>query len=125
MKIDLNDIPFGFETFYEMRKLQSGVLFREICVINSKMERKYNYIIIPIEIFDIIKLHDRFKFPQPNDVSEGINKVGMIDTFEVFLDPYHPKDQITLWYDKQISRDIKIESILENSELNNIVKVKY
>jgi hypothetical protein len=112
MEIDLTDIPKGcVENYMDEYQLKSGKLFKEINSINSKMNKKYNYIIIPMSIYNIIECDDRFK---PSESSEGLvlRKVGSIGDIECYLDIYLPPDRIIVSWDKQTSRDVKIDNIL-------------
>lgn len=112
MEIDLTDIPVGHaENYMDEYKLKSNKLFNEINFINSKMIKKYNYIIIPMPIYNIIECDDRFK---PSETSDGLvlRRVGSIGDIECYLDIYLPPDRIIVSWDKQTARDVKIDNIL-------------
>ena len=112
MEIDLTDIPAGHpENYMDEYQLKSSKLFKEINFINSKMNKKYNYIIIPMAIYNIIECDTRFK---PTSTSDGLDlrKVGIIGDIECYLDIYLPPDQIIVSWDKQTARDVKIDNIL-------------
>ena len=62
MEIDLTDITSGHaENYMDEYQLKSSKLFKEINSINSKMNKKYNYIIISMPIYNIIECDIRFK----------------------------------------------------------------
>jgi len=112
MEIDLTDIPAGYvDNYMDEYQLKSSKLFKEINSINSKMNKKYNYIIIPMAIYNIIECDTRFK---PTSISDGLDlrKVGTIGDIECYLDIYLPPDQIIVSWDKQTARDVKIDNIL-------------
>jgi hypothetical protein len=112
MIIDLSDIPVeSVENYISEYQLKSSKLFKNINSINSKMNKKYNYIIIPMSIYNIIECDIRFR---PTSISEGVylRKVGTIGDIECYLDIYLPPDQIIVSWDKQTARDVKIDNIL-------------
>ena len=112
MEIDLTDIPGGYsESYMDEYRLKSGKLFKDINSINSEMVKKYNYIIIPMSIYNIIECDDRFK-PSQISVESDLRKVGLIGDIECYLDIYLPPDQIIISWDKQTARDVKIDNIL-------------
>ena len=112
MIIDLSDIPVeSVENYINEYQLKSSKIFKNINSINSKMNKKYNYIIIPMSIYNIIECDIRFR---PTSTSEGVylRKVGTIGDIEFYLDIYLPPDQIIVSWDKQTARDVKIDNIL-------------
>ena len=125
MEIDLTNISVGYaENYMDEYKLKSSKLFKEIYNINSKMSKKYNYIIISMPIYNIIECDDRFK---PSPITEGdiLRKVGMIGDIECYLDIYLPPNQIIISWDKQTAREVKINSILNGiDEKEKRVKIK-
>jgi hypothetical protein len=125
MVIDLTDIPVGYvENYMDEYQLKSSKLFKEINSINSKMNKKYNYIIISMPIYNIIECDTRFK---PTSISEGLDlrKVGTIGDIECYLDIYLPPDRIIISWDKQTARDVKIDNILNGiDEKEKRVKIK-
>lgn len=125
MEIDLTDIPVGYaENYMDEYKLKSNKLFKDINSMNYGMVKKYNYIIIPMSVYNIIECDDRFK---PSEISEGVDlrKVGSIGDIECYLDIYLPPDQIIISWDKQTARDVKIDNILNGiDEKEKRVKIK-
>jgi hypothetical protein len=79
---------------------------------------RYNYLIVPISILNIIDQDDRFIYSPFGEV-KGITKVGNFMWYEVYLDILMPPDQILIYCDKSIIRDNKIDYLLNNSELMN------
>jgi hypothetical protein len=124
MEIDLTDIPAGYvDNYMDEYQLKSSKLFKEINSINSKMNKKYNYIIIPMAIYNIIECDTRFK---PTTISDELDlrKVGIIGDIECYLDIYLPPDQIIVSWDKQTARDVKIDNILNGiNEKEKRVKI--
>ena len=124
MEIDLTDIPAGYpENYMDEYQLKSSKLFKEINSINSKMNKKYNYIIIPMAIYNIIECDTRFKPTEIvinlfTSISDGLDlrKVGTIGDIECYLDIYLPPDQIIVSWDKQTARDVKIDNILNGMD---------
>ena len=125
MEIDLTDIPTGYsESYMDEYRLKSGKLFKDINSINSEMVKKYNYIIIPMSIYNIIECDDRFK-PSPISMESDLRKVGSIGDIQCYLDIYLPPDQIIISWDKQTARDVKIDNILNGvDEKEKRVKIK-
>ena len=126
MEIDLTDIPTGSpENYMDEYQLKSNKIYKNINSINSKMNKKYNYIIIPMSIYNIIECDIRFR---PTSISEGVylRKVGTIGDIEFYLDIYLPPDQIIVSWDKQTARDVKIDNILSGiDEKEKRVNIKY
>jgi hypothetical protein len=124
MEIDLTDIPAGYvDNYMDEYQLKSSKLFKEINSINSKMNKKYNYIIIPMAIYNIIECDTRFK---PTSISDELDlrKVGIIGDIECYLDIYLPPNQIIVSWDKQTARDVKIDNILNGiNEKEKRVKI--
>ena len=124
MEIDLTDIPAGYvDNYMDEYQLKSSKLFKEINSINSKMNKKYNYIIIPMAIYNIIECDTRFK---PTTISDELDlrKVGIIGDIECYLDIYLPPNQIIVSWDKQTARDVKIDNILNGiNEKEKRVKI--
>lgn len=126
MIINLNDdIPLGFiENYRDEYKLKSNKLISYLNGININMKNKFNYIIIPVTVYNILECNDRFKpFFSIND-NDDLKKVGTLGEFEVYLDIHLRPDEIILSWDKSISRDVKINNILYNiNEKQKKIKV--
>ncbi len=127
--IDLSKIPLGYsENYLDEYKLKSGRLITSINKINIERilesKTKYNYIIIPISVYNIIECSDLFRAYKYSETEDGLRKVGSVGEYEIYLDIYLPSDEIVLSWDKQTSRDIKINSILSNKDDAKEKKVK-
>lgn len=117
MIINLNDgIPLGFiENYQDEYKLKSNKLVSYLNRINMNMKNKFNYIIIPVTVYNILECNDRFKPIFYYNDYENLKKVGTLGEFEVYLDIHLQPDEIILSWDKSISRDVKINNILYNT----------
>jgi len=112
MVIDISKEFSGYsESYKDDYKLKSDKIFNEIKNINQSMNKKYNYIIIPVSIYNIIECDDRFK-PYPFDIECDLRKIGVLGDIECYLDIHLPPDQILISWDKQTARDVKIDNIL-------------
>lgn len=126
INIDLKNIGLGHElSNWDNVVLRSGHLYQSL--IKENTERKFNYLIMSIDVYNIIETHSYFK----NATTDGNKKeldsityVGDIGEFKCYADIHMPIKSILMKYDKQISRDNKLESILNDSELINEVKFK-
>ena len=77
---------------------------------------RYNYLIIPISILNILDQDSRFKYSQFGEVY-GLTKVGHFMWYEVYLDILMPPNEILIYCDKSIMRDNKIDFLLDDTEL--------
>lgn len=116
MVIDLNIDFEKLVNYTSEYRVKSVKLLTALNRLNNKMSRKYNYIIIPMSVYNIIECCDDFK-PSFYDNKEGLKKVGFIGEFECYLDIHLKSDEIILSWDKATSREIKIESILSGSNI--------
>ena len=106
-------------TYYSLCEKQSNKIISELNNINSQMNKKFNYLVISMSIYNIME-NNMFKFKKFEDISDGIRKLGTIGEFEVYLDLYMPENEILISWDKQTSRDVKIDSILDGVEEKEI-----
>lgn len=124
MNINLNNVGIGHElNNYEMCVLKASHLNNHLKDINSNLGSNFNYMIIPMAVYNI--LDDRILKPFC-PVSETINcpyYVGMFDSFECYVDLYMSSDTILLQYDKQKARNNKIDIILDNIESLSEVRI--
>lgn len=125
MEINLNDIPLGIaENEYEIMRLKSNKLVKEIQSYRNSQDLDHNFMIIPMSIFNIIECSSNFKHSHINSsMSLGILYVGDISGFKCYLNLHQPPDTITLSYDKSIMRDNKIDSILNGEKLKNEIDI--
>ena len=122
MKIDLTNVGVGHElSNYELEVLKSGRLYQNLSKIN---EKKFNYLIVSMDVFSIIEHHHWFK-PAINNRDEmsSIWLVGSFGEFQCYVDLLSPSNLISMQYDKQTSRDNKLESILDGTNIINEIKV--
>jgi hypothetical protein len=98
-------------------------------IITEKL-KKYNngyILIVPINIFNILQMDDRFIDYEP-DIAvafvTGIYKVGEICGFECYVDIFIKSDEILITYDKLTMRDNKIDYLLNNNNLIEEKRVK-
>ena len=120
MVIDLNVDTTSSDSYHEIYRSQSILLYEKI----SK-EKEFNYIIMPIHIYNIISSNLDFESIQFNDNTiKGINEVGIWGQFRCFLDMHMKRDHIILSFDKRIDRDHKLNSILNGTEAIKEKRVK-
>lgn len=118
MRIDCNEIPIGVsESRFELNKLKSGKLVRGIIDINEKMEPKRNYMIMSMNVFNLLEHHDHFEHLNLLGKKEmdAITLVGSISGLDCYIDLNMESNNILLYYNKQIARDIKLKSILDGN----------
>lgn len=80
--------------------------------INNNMHNKFNCLIIPMNIYNLIIDDD--KFIRTYEDLNGIIKVGFINEFEVYLDLCCPPNKVRVSWDKISFRSVKIDDILNN-----------
>jgi len=78
---------------------------------------RYNYLIVPISVLNILEQDTRFTYIEFREVNSGLNKVGNFMWYEVYLDILMPPDEILIYCDKSILRDNKIDFLLSDIEL--------
>jgi hypothetical protein len=127
--IDLSKIPIGYsENYLDEYRLKSGRLITSINKINIEriMENKtkYNYIIVPISVYNIIECSDLFRSYKYSETEDDLKRVGTVGDYEIYLDIYLPSNEIILSWDKQTSRDIKINSILFSKDDSKEKRIK-
>lgn len=97
-------------------KIKSRLLLTTLNNINNRALVKYNYIIIPISIYNIIEQSDLFLASREEKMEDGLIKVGTIGDFKCYLDIYSPSNKIEVYWDKEILRELRINSILNNTD---------
>lgn len=115
MEIDLSRMPLGqVDSLYDLDRMRAGYIMKDINNLNDSCEIKYNYMIISMFVYNILEHHPAFLSKKIKDSdSDGLWNVGTIFGYECYLDMYMSPDQISVFYDKQITRDLKIDSILD------------
>ena len=121
MEINLNDIPLGVaENYRELYTLKSALIYKEI----KKMEKKHNFIIMPMSVYNIIECHQYFEPCHLGiNPSDGIFKVGDFCGYECYVDMLLTEDRIIMSKDKQAMRENKINSILGISDLEKDLEI--
>ena len=90
---------------------------KKISEVTSHLDdERYNYLIVPISILNIIDLDSRFSYLPFGEVY-GLTKVGNFMWYEVYLDIMMPPNEILIYCDRSITRDNKIDFILNDDEL--------
>ena len=79
-------------------------------------DERYNYLIVPISILNILDQDNRFLYLPYGEIN-GLTKVGNFMWYEVYLDILMPPDQILIYCDKSITRNNKIDFLLGDDEL--------
>jgi len=115
MEIDLSKMPLGqVDSLYDLDRMKAGYIMKDINKINESCEIKYNYMIIPMSVYNILEHHPAFLNKKIKESeSDGLWNIGTILGYECYLDMLMPTDQISIYYNKQIARDLKLDSILE------------
>lgn len=115
MEISLSKMPLGqVDNTYDLNRMKAGYIMNGIIELNKSLEIKYNYMVISMFVYNIFETHPSFlsKKLQESE-SDGLWNVGSILGYECYLDIHLSPDEIKIFYDKQISRDLKLDSILE------------
>lgn len=115
MRIDCTKIPMGVSrSRIGLHKLKSGKLVKDLMIINNKMEPKRNYMIVSMNVFNILESHNKFEHLNllgKNEIGP-LTLVGHIGGLDCYVDLHMKSNNILLQYDKQVARDLKLESIL-------------
>ena len=121
MTIDLSKVGERTHGNYKDEyKEKSEIIFNSLSGLKN-----YNYIIIPIHIYNIISTDTRFIDTLKGvEVNNELRKVGEICGYECYVDMYMDPFEILLSYDKAKMRDSKIDHILSSAEILKEKKVK-
>lgn len=115
MEIDLRKVGMGVEMDrYQEMNLKSSHLLREMNRISITMEENFNYIVIPISIYNMIENHELFVSRVTKPTDENLYHVGTWLEFEVYVDMLMQPNNILMRYDKQTRRDIRINKLLND-----------
>jgi hypothetical protein len=113
MEIDLNKITYGqIESEYEENRLKSSTIYNSL----NRLNENYNFIIIPMSVFNILECDPRFSSCEINNPT-GIFKVGIFCGYDCYVDLYLTDNRIILSKDLQRMRENKINAILGTDEL--------
>ncbi len=123
MEIDISTNSYSDLSYKDEYRVKGNKLLTELNRMNIKMSVKHNYIIIPMTVYNILEFNDNFS-PVTYESNDGPVLVGTIGEFKCYLDIYLPPNEIVVSWDKQTSRDVKLESILNGiSEKEKRVKI--
>lgn len=121
MRIDLTNIGNGYAlNAYEMMVLKGSHLHKGIVNANTN---DFNYLIISMSVFNAIDSHPMFTPWSDAKSIEGPYYVGRLGTFECYVDLHLPPNTILMQYDKQVSRDKKIDTILNDVDVLTEVEI--
>ena len=121
MVIDISTT--SYPSYRDEYRVKGNKLLTELNRINIKMSTKHNYIIIPMTVYNILEFNDNF-LSVKYESGDGPVLVGPIGYFKCYLDIHLPPNEILVSWDKQTSRDVKLESILNGvSEKEKRVKI--
>lgn len=124
MIIDISNTGNGHQlTDYELVRLQSGKIYNEIKKVKVDTSSNFNFMIIPMSIFNILEHHDMFKTYESFEES-GLYFVGTLYEFKCYVDLTLNSNQIIMKYDKQISRDNKLNEILNGVNIKSEFKLE-
>ena len=112
MVIDLSTVSYSYLSYQDEYKVKGNKLLTELNRMNIKMSTKHNYIIIPMTVYNILEYNDNFISEVYSPKDDGPVLVGSIGEFNCYLDIHLPSNEIIVSWDKQTSRDVKLNSIL-------------
>ena len=112
MVIDISTTSYPHLSYRDEYKVKGNKLLTELNRINIKMSTKHNYIIIPMTVYNILEYNDSFMSVKYESNENGPVLVGIVGEFKCYLDIHLPPNEILVSWDKQTSRDVKLESIL-------------
>lgn len=114
-----------YDSYVNEYKVKSNKLLTELNRLNINMNEKYNYLIIPISVYNVIECSDSF-IPYKESISkdETLRKVGSIGGFECYLDIHLSPNEILVSWDKATSRNMKIDSLLSGVDVEKEKKIK-
>jgi hypothetical protein len=124
MIIDISTTSYTHLSYRDVYRVKGNKLLTELNRINIKMSVKHNYIIIPMTVYNILEYNDNFISVVYSPKGDGPVLVGSVGEFDCYLDIHLPANEIIVSWDKQTSRDVKLESILNGiSEKEKRVKI--
>lgn len=114
-----------YDSYVNEYKVKSNKLLTELNRLNINMNEKYNYLIIPISVYNVIECSDSFvSYKESINKDETLRKVGSIGGFECYLDIHLPPNEILVSWDKATSRNMKIDSLLSGVDVEKEKKIK-
>lgn len=119
MEINLSGYTYGqIGNDYDMLDNKAVDRLKSSNIYNSlnKLSDSYNFIIMPMSIFNIIECDSRFSSCKIDNLV-GIFKVGLFCEYDCYVDLYLTENKIILSNDLQHMRENKINAILGTAEL--------
>ena len=95
----------------------------EIKSILYNSANRYNYLIVPMDVYNILLFMDEFRIEDYGELNSPV-KVGNLFGYEVYLDMFLPPGEIMLSYDKLIMRDNKLDQILNDARPKKDINIK-
>jgi len=118
MVIDLSVTHLDLLNYTYEYKIKSIRLLTALNQLNISIDKKYNYIIMPMSVYNIIECSEHFKSVKYDlENQSNLKKIGFLGDFECYLDIYLEKNEIIISWDKSTARDIKIDTLLSSSNL--------
>lgn len=118
MVIDLSVTHLDLLNYTYEYKIKSIRLLTALNQLNISMDKKYNYIIMPMSVYNIIECSEHFKSVKYDlENQSNLKKIGFLGDFECYLDIYLEKNEIIISWDKSTARDIKIDNLLSSSNM--------
>ena len=86
MEIDLSKMPLGqVDSLYDLDRMKAGYIMKDINKINDSCEIKYNYMIIPMSVYNILEHHPAFLNKKIKESeSDGLWNIGTIFGYECY-----------------------------------------
>jgi len=84
---------------------------------------RYNYLIVPMDVYNILLFMDEFRIEDYGELNSPV-KVGHLFGYEVYLDMFLQPGEIMLSYDKSIMRDNKLDQILNDVKPKKEINIK-
>lgn len=101
----------------EVSKIKASKLVRELNEISNKYEPKRNFMVMSMNVFNTLEHHDKFEHLNLlGRKSDGVYLVGRVYEIDCYIDLHMMEDTIILSWDKQRARDLKLESLLNDSK---------
>lgn len=126
MNIDLSKIGNGHElNGYERNVLLSGYVYNNIINVNREKRNKFNYLIVSVNVYNILENHQKFRRSDSTNPKDGIYFVGSLAEFDVYADVFADPNTVLLQYDKQERRDKRIDLLLNEKDFVEEVSINF
>lgn len=124
MNVDLSKIGNGHElNGYERSVLLSGYVYNNINNVNQERRDKFNYLIVSVNVYNILENHQMFRRSESTDPIDGLYFVGKLAEFDVYADVHVDPNTVILQYDKQERRDKRIDLLLNEKDFDEEVSI--